>query len=207
VKVWIWDTTGQEILRLITRSYSRDSACAIMFTISRTKALSTKSKNPQPRAARSRGSPFSGLPEVSHAFNECFTAVYTKAKSAGVRIREEVAGPALPPQAAAERFHFSTISAMTRLSQRSILARQAALVVPIASEGSRKSRSPSSSRNIFRVTAIVGVAGHRRAVGLFTLIFSNRLELMSLYLDRQLSQVLRARAPRNRRSAARAAKP
>jgi small GTP-binding protein len=127
VKVQIWDTAGQEIFRSITRSYYRDSACAIivyditdqnsfdkvedwirdvrnlappdcLFVLFGNKidleAQRTVQTDQGQDLAERRGlfffetSAASGK-NVSHAFNECVMAVYTRAKTAGVQIGEK----------------------------------------------------------------------------------------------------------------------
>jgi small GTP-binding protein len=136
VKVQIWDTAGQEIFRSITRSYYRDSACAIIVYDITDKSSFDKIedwirdvRNLAPPdcllvlfgnkldLAAQRAIPAEqgqdlaerhGLyffetsaatgQNVSHAFNECVTAVYTRAKSAGVQIGEKKAQPTVKPK-------------------------------------------------------------------------------------------------------------
>jgi Ras-related protein Rab-2A len=126
----------QEIFRSITRSYYRDSACAIIVYDITDKSSFDKIedwirdvRNLAPpdcllvlfgnkldldaqRAIRTeQGQDLAerhGLyffetsaatgQNVSHAFNECVTAVYTRAKSAGVQIGEKKAQPAARPK-------------------------------------------------------------------------------------------------------------
>jgi len=127
VKVQIWDTAGQEIFRSITRSYYRDSACAIIVyditdrnSFEKVEDWIRDVRNLAPpdcilvlfgnkvdlegnRAIqKSQGQDLAdrhGLlffetsaatgQNVAQAFNECVTAVYTRAKSSGVQIGEK----------------------------------------------------------------------------------------------------------------------
>jgi Ras-related protein Rab-2A len=136
VKVQIWDTAGQEIFRSITRSYYRDSACAIIvYDITDRNSFDkvedwvrdvrnlappdcllvlfgNKSDLEAQRAIRKeQGQDMAdrhGLSffetsaatgeNVSQAFNECVTAVYTRARSAGVQIGEKRSQPAARPK-------------------------------------------------------------------------------------------------------------
>jgi Ras-related protein Rab-2A len=137
VKVQIWDTAGQEIFRSITRSYYRDSACAIIVyditdrnSFDKLEDWIRDVRNLAPpdcllvlfgnkldleaqRAIRrDQGQELAdrhGLyffetsaatgTNVAEAFNECVTAVYTRAKSAGVQIGEKKQPPAPKPKA------------------------------------------------------------------------------------------------------------
>jgi small GTP-binding protein len=135
VKVQIWDTAGQEIFRSITRSYYRDSACAIIvyditdqnsfdkveewirdvrnlappdcqlvlfgnkLDLSTQRVISTQQGEDladRHRVAFFETSAATGQ-NVSQAFNECVTSVYTRAKSAGVQIGEKKTPPAPKP--------------------------------------------------------------------------------------------------------------
>jgi small GTP-binding protein len=127
VKVQIWDTAGQEIFRSITRSYYRDSACAIIVYDITDKSSFDKVEEwirdvcnlappdcllvlfgnkvdlEQQRAilaeqgqdlADRHGLLFFETSaatgrNVAHAFNECVTAVYTRAKTAGAQVSEK----------------------------------------------------------------------------------------------------------------------
>ena len=127
VKVQIWDTAGQEIFRSITRSYYRDSACAIIvyditdqnsfdkvedwirdvrnlappdclivlfgnkLDLESQRAVKTETGQ---EMADKHGLMFFETSaatgqNVSQAFNECVTAVYTKAKTSGVKNNEK----------------------------------------------------------------------------------------------------------------------
>jgi small GTP-binding protein len=137
VKVQIWDTAGQEIFRSITRSYYRDSACAIIVyditdrnSFDKIEDWIRDVRNLAPpdcflvlfgnkldleaqRAIRAeQGQDLAdrhGLyffetsaatgQNVAQAFNECVTAVYTRAKSAGVQIGEKKPTPAKKEEA------------------------------------------------------------------------------------------------------------
>jgi Ras-related protein Rab-2A len=123
VKVQIWDTAGQEIFRSITRSYYRDSACAIIVYDITDRGSFDKIEDwirdvrnlappdcllvlfgnkldleTQRAIQKEQGQDLAdrhGLyffetsaatgKNVSEAFNECVTAVYSRAKSAGVQ--------------------------------------------------------------------------------------------------------------------------
>jgi small GTP-binding protein len=132
VKVQIWDTAGQEIFRSITRSYYRDSACAIIVYDITDRSSFDKVED-WIRDVRNLAPPDCQLvlfgnkldleaqraipaeqgqdladrhgiyffetsaatgQNVAQAFNECVTAVYTRAKSAGMQIGERRAAPA-----------------------------------------------------------------------------------------------------------------
>jgi Ras-related protein Rab-2A len=136
VKVQIWDTAGQEIFRSITRSYYRDSACAIIVYDITDKNSFDKVKDwihdvrnlappdcllvlfgnkidleAQRAICTEQGqdladqhgvlffetSAASGQ-NVAQAFNECVTAVYTKAKSAGIQMGEKKTAVSVKPK-------------------------------------------------------------------------------------------------------------
>ena len=127
VKVQIWDTAGQEIFRSITRSYYRDSACAIIVyditdrnSFEKVEDWIRDVRNLAPPEcvlvlfgnkldlAAQRAVPTEEGQElaskhglvffetsaatgenVAKAFNECVTAVFTKAKAIGAKSPEK----------------------------------------------------------------------------------------------------------------------